>query len=200
MNQYYPILPEEIELAKKVAYSKSKGFVLVDKEDVYSGLTEWLYANSEAVVQHREDGNTGWLYTSLRNEAIRLSKKETRDIIHRDLDDGNLYTVKFLSNILPTFFKIDFYELEMSADSNSLSYNIAADINSAYWGLKAEQRELIDLRYKLGLSPIDIANKFQIEENAASKRVGRALSALSSRLSGGTLEWIREGTINYPEF
>jgi RNA polymerase sigma factor (sigma-70 family) len=206
MNQYYPLTEEEVKLAEKLArkYTSNYHWKTVEFDDAFSNLKLWLMENLDIVIKCRDttefaEYNNGYLFTSLRNEVIKFCRKETRSKVYADLEDNNFYTVKKVANILKEVLAIDFIKFEMEVDSKSVAYEIGADVLSAFYGLSSEEKELLALRFRFGYSGVALAEKLEVDENAASQRVHRALEKLVSKLSGEPSFWTSSPKYKYKE-
>lgn len=204
MNQYEPLTADEVLLAEKLArkYTNNRNWKLVEFDDAFSHLSLWLLENLELVIKCRDtdefaEYNQGYLFTSLRNEVIRFCRKETKDKVHRDLEENNFYTVKRVANILKEVLVIDWVKFEMNAESGTLAYEIGADVLSAFNGLSKDDKNILTLRFKLGYSGLALATQLNTTENNASQAVHRALEKLVSKLSGEPSFWQRESKSEY---
>jgi RNA polymerase sigma factor (sigma-70 family) len=206
MSKYYPLTEEEVKLAEKLArkYTSNYHWKVVEFDDAFSNLKLWLLENLELVIKCRDTSefaeyNNGYLFTSLRNEVIKFCRKETRDKVYADLDDNNFYTPKKVANILKEVLAIDFIKFEMEVDSKSVAYEIGADVLSAFYGLSAEEKELLALRFRFGYSGAALGDKLGVDENAASQRVHRVLDKLVSKLSGEPSFWVSNSKYKHKE-
>jgi RNA polymerase sigma factor (sigma-70 family) len=76
------------------------------------------------------------------------------------------------------------------ADTNSISYSVAADVISVFNGLSPEDKRLLNLRFKEDLTGKALAEVLNTTENNASQRVHRALKKLRFKLSGEPSVWV----------
>ena len=186
------VLPEEMKMASTVASSFASKWKLVEKDDLESQLFLWLVQNTRHLIKWREEEGDGKLYVSLRREAAKYCRQETR---HRanldDINNNNFYNTDIIYNALPYIFEYDITQADVNGDDSGLAYNIMTDIINAYNGLNKENKEILELRYKLGYSFTQIANSLDVTPKAVEKRVERAVTRLLDSLSGSPIAWIK---------
>jgi RNA polymerase sigma factor (sigma-70 family) len=177
---------------------------VVDWEDIFSELKVWIYSNIDWIEKIEEELETvnaerklfdkepisdGRIFTAMRNVVNSFAATEMKHLQRKELNSSHYYSPEALKRSLNIFFEIDFADLEMRSDSSDLSYAIAADINSAYWGISEYDRKYIDLRFKEDLSFLTIGEQLGISENTATKRVHRAIKRMSDLMGEEPLHW-----------
>lgn len=192
MDNKVNILPEELELASKVASKFARKWRLVNVDDVEAHLFLWLVENYEYVKKYRDDDNNARLYVSLRREAARYCAKETKHVANIDsINNNNFYNIDMIYRALPFLFEYNPLEALMSNEYESLAQTIMSDINGVYHGLPSDVKQVIALRYRDGLTFEQIGEFFNITSIAAEKRVERAVHKLYDSLAGTPVQWYK---------
>lgn len=199
MSDYYPLTNEEVRLAKVIAKKAVRKWRTVEYDDCNSNLLLFMLEpkNLAKVIEYRDTEGTALIYTMLNNEANRFCKAETKANVHAELDVYNFYSEARLSRILTALAKIDFTDLEMNADTNSVPYTVAADVISVYNGLPAADKQVLELRFKYDLTGEALAKALDTTENNASQRVHRSLEKLRFNLSGEPSVWVPDRKDKY---
>jgi DNA-directed RNA polymerase specialized sigma24 family protein len=183
----------ELKLAERVAARIGGRWKGVDVDDVTGHLYLWLVENETTVVRWRsEAGGEGKLFVSLRREAAKFCAKEQAARLNRPLTAAAAYPVDVLERAMPFVFEdwpvtqvhVNPVTEEPLADpgESGLALAILADVSGAYYGLPAEQRDVLAWRFRDGLTYDEIGELSGMTKDGAKKRVGRALSRLSDAL------------------
>lgn len=62
---------------------------------------------------------------------------------------------------------------------------IVADVSSVYYSLPTSDKQALELRYKYDLTFSKVAERLGVTEDAARKRVDRAVQRIANKLTGG---------------
>lgn len=186
--------PQELKLAEKIAHRIGSRWSMVETDDLTSHLYLWLLQNIKHVERYRNDHGTGRLYVALRNEALRYCTKETAARVGQPINKDNFYKADMLERTLPFIFeqipqttvKVD--PRTGQAQSVGHEYDTAlaimADIKGGFYGLHASVREVLELRFRDGLTFEEIAEVREITKDGAKKLVDRAIGRLVDALAG----------------
>jgi DNA-directed RNA polymerase specialized sigma24 family protein len=178
---------KEISLAKLRATAIAKKWKGIDREDVEQNLLLWLYANEKYLERWRQDERgEGKLYKSLTREGHAYCAGEQRHRIGKSLDADNHFNIGMIQRGLPYIWELS----TLAFDGEGLGASIVWDLNSAYYELEKPEQAILELRYKRGLKHSEIGQTYDITEEAARKRVDRALQNMLHKLNGEPLEWI----------
>ncbi len=186
----------ELKLAEKVAWRIGSKWAGVDVEDVRSHLYLWLVENSDAVTRWRSETGDGKLYVSLRREAAKFCARELSTSLGASLNDGNFYSVELVERALPFIFEetpqtsVSVNPLTGEAVSTPADPNLAlvimTDIRQQFYGLARDIRELLEWRFRDGLTFEEIGELRDVTKDGAKKQVSRAVRRLVDALAGET--------------
>lgn len=187
--------PEELALARKVAWEVGSRWSSVEIEDVQSELYLWLYSHRVKLARWREAGRgNGALYITLRREALKVCTKEAAAKKGAPLTWDEFYTEQRVMDGLPFIYEAwpettvredpqTGKVLDRPADfSNALA--IMADLRGAYAGLPLEMREVLDWRFRDGMTLEWIAKQRDLSKEGARKLVQRCVLRICQTLSG----------------
>jgi RNA polymerase sigma factor (sigma-70 family) len=186
-----------MEIAQRVARRIASRWKLVDTDDLTGQLYLWLVEHEAHVKRYRaEPQGAGKLYVALKREAARYAAKETAVRVNRPLQTDNFYTVELLDRALPYIFEETPQTVVMvnprtgepleSGESN-LALTIITDIRTHYYGLAPQQKEIIQWRYRDGLTYEEIGELRNLSANGAMGQLQRAVTRLSEALAGDPL-------------
>jgi DNA-directed RNA polymerase specialized sigma24 family protein len=189
---------EELRLAERVAGRIASKWALVEQDDLTSHLYMWLVQNINAVQRWRtEEAGTGKLYVSLRREAAKYSAREQAARVGRPIQVGNFYTPELLDRALPFIFEdvpqTSVMENPVSGEPARVgnefdqAVTIIADIRGHFYGLNRELKQVLEWRYRDGLTFEEIGELRGITKDGAKKQVERAVSRLADALAGERL-------------
>jgi RNA polymerase sigma factor (sigma-70 family) len=143
-----------------------------------------------------EPGGEAKLFVTLRREAAKFCAHEQQVQVGRPIRQENFYSIGMLTRALPYVFEEvpvstamenpvtgQTYATGSSADFGN-AVAIMADIQGAFYGLNREIREVLELRFRDGLTYDEIGELAGISKVGAKKRVDRAIERLHDALSG----------------
>lgn len=193
------INPEELKTAERVANRVGSRWSAVEIDDLTSHLYLWIVSHRKTVEEWRKDPyGPGKLYVALRREAAKYSAKEQAARVGRPIGADNFYTRDLLDRALPFVFE-ETPQTTVSIDprtglpSGPVGYEsdravaIMADIRGAFYGLNPQIREILELRYRDGLTLEEIGEIKGLTKDGAKKRLDRALARLEDALAGDRL-------------
>jgi DNA-directed RNA polymerase specialized sigma24 family protein len=189
------IEPIELKLAERVAQRIGSKWSAVEIDDLTSHLYLWLCTNEKALLRWRDEvDGEGKLYVSLRREAAKYSAKEQAARVGRPISAGNFYTADVLVRAMPFVFEetpqttvvenMHTGEAQYSGGEHNLAVAIMADIRGAFHGLNREVKQVLEWRFRDGLTLEEIGELKSISKVAAGKQVDRAISRLVDALAG----------------
>lgn len=190
----------EMRVAERVGRRAASRWTAADSDDVISQLYLWVVENPVPVQRWRdEDGGEAKLYVSLRREAAKFCAREQQVQVGRPIRAENFYNVDMLSRALPFAFEDSPQtvvaenpvtgQTSVSGTPGDFGNAVAilADIRGALYGLNREIREVLELRFRDGLTLEEIGELAGMSKVGAKKRVDRALDRLCDVLSGERL-------------
>lgn len=193
------VTPEELEIVEKVAHRIGSKWRAVEIDDLTSHLYLWVFENLETLDRWRKDGEvSGRLYVALRNEASKYAAKEQAIRNGQPLNANNFYTTALLDRTLPYLFE-DTPQTTVKVNPRNgapaqsvgtefdTALAILADIRGGFYGLRKDDREILEYRYRDGLTFEEIGEIYAVSNVTASNRVNRALERLSHRLAGDSI-------------
>ncbi len=190
--------PHELRVAEKVAQRVGSRWANVEVDDLTSHLYLWLVENTDAVTRWRSLPSGGAnLYVSLRREAAKYCARETAARVGRPLNADNFYTPELLSRALPYLFEdvpqttlvvnpVSGQAVAPAYDFNE-AVTIMADIRGTFYGLNPQVREVLEWRFRDGLTYEEIGELRNVTKDGALKQVNRAVQRLADALSGERL-------------
>lgn len=194
------ITTEEMRVAERVARRAASRWTAADPDDVTSHLYLWIVENQVPVNRWRnEPGGEAKLFVTLRREAAKFCAREQQVQVGRPIRQDNFYNVEMLTRALPFIFEETPQSVVMenpvtgqtSASGSAADYGnavvIMADIRGAFYGLNREIREVLELRFRDGLTLEEIGELAGMSKVGAKKRVDRAVERLCDALSGERL-------------
>ena len=183
----------EMEAAKNTAWRIGSKWSAVENEDLESHLVLWMLKHIEKLGKWRaEPKGKGALYVSLKREALRYCTRETAARNGVPIDRPHFYNVAMLERAMPFVFEA-WPETMVAQDPNngrSLgrpfssgdALAIMADISGAFYGLPREMIEVLELRFRDGLTFKEISEIKGVTQEGARYMVDRALKRLSDTL------------------
>lgn len=192
------ITQHELKLAERVAQRIGSKWSLVEIDDLTGHLYLWLVQNTKSVERWRaEESGEGKLYVSLRREAAKYSAREQAARVGRPIQVGNFYTPDLLDRALPYIFEdipqTTVAENPVSGEPARVgtefddALTILADIKGHFYGLNRELKQVLEWRYRDGLTFEEIGELRGITKDGAKKQVERAVSRLADALAGERL-------------
>jgi RNA polymerase sigma factor (sigma-70 family) len=191
------IIQEEMRVAERVGRRAASRWTAADPDDVTSHLYLWICENPGPVARWRsEEGGEAKLFVALRREAAKFCAREQQVQVGRPIRAENFYTTALLARALPFAFEDTPETLVVENPVTGQTYSsgapedfgnaaaIMADIRGALYGLNREIREVLELRFRDGLTLEEIGELAGMSKVGAKKRVDRALDRLCDALSG----------------
>ena len=157
-----------------IAYSYMKNHH--DAKDVVQEVFISAYKTIENFYDLEREESAALLVKYTRNKAIdHLRKKKRRleiPLTYKDEGEEKFYDVPDMS-----------YSPEHKLLEKESLERIASYVDE----LSDPQREVLEMKYKYGMSEKDIAEALSISETAVSSRINRAKNALAKKLKGEEL-------------
>lgn len=195
------LLPSEIQLAQTIAKKATSLWKSIENEDATSHLYLWLTKNHRNVLRYREEEfGLAKLTLSLKRECNDYCVKETKIKNGGHLEDHFAYSKEQIRRSLPYIWELDswsqttVYEKEGKASTginNQIFDNALAmlsDISSAYSLLDNLDKEILALKYNSGYTAKEIAQKLNVGEKIAQKRINTAVGRLYITLNSEELD------------
>lgn len=194
----FEVRSEELKLARDIARRVGSRWSLIENEDLESVLTLWLFEHDKNVTRWRDE-ERGWgkLFVTLKREALKYCARETAVKVGQPITRDNFYNEAMLTRALPFLFEA-WPETVVRQNGNThepmekpFEFNnaltIMADISGAFYGLTADIREVLEWRFRDGLTFDEIATLKSITKEGASKMVERGVKRLCDKLAGERL-------------
>lgn len=185
----------ELDAAKHTAWRIGSKWAAVESEDLQSHLTLWMLKHYPKLEKWRDETRgKGALYVSLKHEALRYCTRETAARNGQPLDRNHFYNVEMLERAMPFVFEawpettvrqdpITGRVLDRPVNSGN-AIAIMADISGAFYGLPKDMIEVLELRFRDGLTYEELSELKNVTNEGARHIVHRALKRLSDSLSG----------------
>lgn len=191
------ITPSEMRVAERIGRRAASRWTAADPDDVISHLYLWVCNNPGPVARWRtEEGGEGKLFVALRREAAKFCAHEQQVAVGRPIRQDNFYNADMLARALPFVFEDSPQTLAQenpvtgqtaavgAPDDFGNAVAILADIRGAFYGLNREIREVLELRFRDGLTLEEIGEVTGMSKVGVKKRIDRALDRLLDRLAG----------------
>ena len=199
------ITTEELHIAKRVAKKMAYRWNAIEWEDLNGHLNLWLCEHQDTLKRWREEeGGMGKLSVALTREAAKYASGEQTERNGGKLYYNITYTDQQVEAIIPFIWDYSGITMQTSipqhpslgtpiVETAPISGNtfddalaILADISSVYYDLPKTDQLILALRYRQDLTYKKIGTQMNITDDAARKRVDRAIKRLSEKLNGGT--------------
>jgi len=189
----FELTPAEYDAAKNTAWRIGSKWSAVESDDLQQHLLLWMLKHTQHLEKWRGDARgKGALYVSLKREALRFCTKETAARNGQPLDRPHFYNVDMLERAVPFIFEAwpettvrqhphTGQALDRPVNTGN-AIAILADISGAFHGLPAEVKEIIEYRFRDGLTFEEIAELKNVTKEGARAMVARALKRLSNAL------------------
>lgn len=183
----------EMEAAKNTAWRIGSKWSAVENEDLESTLVLWMLKHVHKLEKWRADPKgKGALYVSLKREALRYCTKETAARNGVPIERSNFYNPEMLERAMPFVFEA-WPETMVRQDPNTGrpldrrfssgdALAIMADISGAFYGLPKEMIEVLEYRFRDGLTLKEISELKGVTVEGARYMIERALKRLSDVL------------------
>lgn len=194
------ITTTEMKLAERVGRRAAAKWSAVDADDVTQHLMLTIMTNPEAITRWRTEPNgEAKLFVTLRREAAKFCANEQKHSGGKPLRSENFYSVELLTRALPFIFEDTPVTTAAENPHTGQTYShgspedfgnaqaILADIRGAFYGLNAEIRHVLELRFRDGLTLEEIGELGNLTKVGVKKRIDRALERLRDALSGERL-------------
>lgn len=194
-------------LVERVASAVHASFPLHhDVNDTKQHLWLWVFENKNTVADiiRNTERPEGTLYSLMTKEANGFLKKEDAVSHGYSQDDVFNYPTAVIEELLGQIFDYEDWQSfgqsgdgqpKAKAQANMTGDRIAmlVDVKSAVERLKSDQYNAILWTYKYHFSPADLGETLEISEDAARKRVSRAVQAVRRLLGTKPLSELRRG-------
>jgi RNA polymerase sigma factor (sigma-70 family) len=178
--------------AAKVA-SRFRG--IVESDDVVNELWVWMLEHPDKVQEWYENEDVTMAGFALMVEAKRYAKREKASRSGYSLQDEHYYTVPVLRELMADVFDHDGWSLQSTpsdgqpkakADPRMSGERMVmlADVSQALQSLPQAHYNVLVWRWKYDYSDELLAAELDCTEEAAQKRIQRALKALQRALGG----------------
>lgn len=180
-------------VAKQVSYKFPRNVLT---EDIEQDLWLWAYRNKKSVTKKIQTQPEGWIEqiaSTMRKQAFGFGSDEVKSIEGTYGEDNHRYSLNEIRALMPDIFDHEDWQSFGSfgdgqprarAQANTTGDRIASliDVKARLTDLKDEHYNVLVWRYKYSYSNADIAVEYDSSEDAARKRVERALKALQKLL------------------
>lgn len=198
MKQQY--LNDYKVLVSIISYEFAKRYRMVDREDISQELWLWFVQRPNKVrdwySQHEVKDRDKLIARSLRNAALKYCTREKARNLGYEVQDNFYYEPNVIEEFLP-YVLTDSYVIPIGVNdinyrptSNQVAENntwlaVRADISKAFDSINERHQNILRLRFgSLSTTLKEVGSELQISEDAARKRVDRALSAMIDELGG----------------
>lgn len=192
---------------KQVAGNVARNFPsYVDSDDVTSVLWVWYMENEHSVTKMIHDNPESWgamLYGTMVRVASTYAIETEADTHGYSVDDLYFYSTPVVRELLKDAFDYENWQSFQSfgdgqpkskrQSATSDRIDMLIDVKSAVEGLSLEQQELIYWRFEYQFEYDHIAEALEISEEAARKRVERAVGAVRKALGKKPLSDMSRG-------
>lgn len=188
----------ELKLARDTARRIGSRWSQIEIEDLESVLVLWLFEHDKNVTRWRtEERGWGKLFVALKREALKYCTRETAAKVGQPLTRENFYNEAMLTRALPFLFE-EWPQTAVRQNPHTgkpvdkpFEFNnaltIMADISGAFYGLTNDEREILEWRFRDGLTLDEIASLKNVTKEGASKMIDRCVKHLSDKLAGERL-------------
>lgn len=164
----------------------------VTEPDVSLYLWRWYRDNGSRIDALLQAGETAAVTRKLRTQAERYAREEKALQEGYSPSDEVFYSLRTLREILPDALDPNAIPSqqwrEVSVATSKLGYGEweagIADVRRALAQMSPNDRILLAARYRLGLSPDDMAQVRNVDTATVYAQLGRALRRLQRRLGG----------------
>lgn len=189
----FELSPAEYEAAKHTAWRIGSKWSAVEVDDLQQHLLLWCLKHTHHLEKWRgESRGKGALYVSLKREALKFCTRETAARNGQPVERNHFYNVEMLERALPFIFEAwpettvrqnphTGQALDRPVNTGN-AMAILADISGAFHGLPADLKEIIEYRFRDGLTYEEIAELRNVTKEGARAMIARALKRLSLAL------------------
>lgn len=182
-----------------------------EKGDLEGVQWEWAYANPGHVKNYLQAAAQGLLANRLRTVAMRYARAEREVILGRNPEDLQAYNPRAVEELLKDVFDYENWQSSsMVGDGMPTSKRLAnttgdriaslVDVKATLYKLPENQYNAIVWVFKYGYTYAKLADLLEISENAARKRVSRAVAKIADQLTGSLPSPDEEEEGSTPEY
>ena len=181
-----------------VASDYHRKFSMVEREDIKQSLYQWFTEHPNKLKDWEAIGEKdakNLIYRSLRNQALDYCQRWKAKSVGYDLSDLHYYDSEIIEALLPPVLRGEYgvtHKLNLGftgkpsapAEGGNLTI-MMLEIDSGYWKLNKEDRNIISLRFAENLDFGEIANILELgTDSAARMRLKRSISRLINKIGG----------------
>lgn len=181
-----------------VASDYHRKFSMVEREDIKQSLYQWFAEHPNKLKDWEAIGEKdakNLIYRSLRNQALDYCQRWKAKSVGYDLSDLHYYDSEIIEALLPPVLRGEYgvtHKLNLGftgkpsapAEGGNLTI-MMLEIDSGYWKLNKEDRNIISLRFAESLDFGEIANILELgTDSAARMRLKRSISRLINKIGG----------------
>ena len=181
-----------------VASDYHRKFSMVEREDIKQSLYQWFAEHPNKLKDWEAIGEKdakNLIYRSLRNQALDYCQRWKAKSLGYDLSDLHYYDSEIIEALLPPVLRGEYgvtHKLNLGftgkpsapAEGGNLTI-MMLEIDSGYWKLNKEDRNIISLRFAESLDFGEIANILELgTDSAARMRLKRSISRLINKIGG----------------
>lgn len=187
-------------LVSSISYDFSKRYRMVEREDISQELWLWFAQRPNKVhdwyAQHEVKDRDKLIARSLRNAALKFCTKEKAKASGYEPYDNFYYESNVIEEFLP-YVLTDSYiipigvnDINYKSSRHDVSENntwlaVRADISKAFDSVDERHQNTLRLRFgSINTTLKEVGQELQVSEDAARKRIDRALSAMINKLGG----------------
>jgi DNA-directed RNA polymerase specialized sigma24 family protein len=187
-------------LVNYVAYEFSKKYHMVDRQDISQEIWVWFLTHQKKLAEWHElprPDQTKLVSRSIRNAALKFCEREKARMVGYELSDLFYYDKATVEIFLPSIVSGDYeipetllqggQRIRGSADPSEGNGWLAmrADISAGYDKLPEHHQNVLTIRFLNESGTYkQLGDALSCSEEAARKRVDRALQALINKIGG----------------
>lgn len=196
----YPYLEDYEVLVSIISSEFAKRYRMIDKEDISQELWLWFIQKPNKVHNwysiYEPKDRDKLVAKSLRNAALKYCTREKAKSLGYEVQDNFYYEPQIIEEFLPYVITgsyivpIGVNDINYRPGSNDVAESnswlaVRADISKAYESISDKNRNILRLRFgSVNTTLKEVGKELNISEDAARKRVDRAISALIDELGG----------------
>jgi len=181
-----------------VASDYHRKFSMVEREDIKQSLYQWFAEHPNKLKDWEAIGEKdakNLIYRSLRNQALDYCQRWKAKSVGYDMSDLHYYDSEIIEALLPPVLRGEYgvtHKLNLGftgkpsapAEGGNLTI-MMLEIDSGYWKLNKEDRNIISLRFAENLDFGEMANILELgTDSAARMRLKRSISRLINKIGG----------------
>jgi RNA polymerase sigma factor (sigma-70 family) len=178
----------------------AKRYRMIDREDISQELWLWFVQRPNKVREwyqiHEQKDRDKLIAKSLRNAALKYCTREKAKNLGYETQDNFYYEPQVIEEFLP-YILTDSYiipigtnDINYKPGTSDVSENntwlaVRADISTAFEAVDERHQNVLRLRFgSLSTTLKEVGEELAISEDAARKRVDRAIAAMIEELGG----------------